>query len=83
MHSLKWFNIMIVCFISLQLACTNVNDSEKGKKSVYVKSSIDYKGKFRKGHIRKPVSTDKNAIKNRNKSKYYYKTRGKYMRKKK
>jgi hypothetical protein len=49
----------------------------------YVKPSIDYKGKFRKGYVRKSVSTNKNAIKNQNKSKYYYKTRGKYRRKSK
>ncbi len=48
----------------------------------YVKPSVDYKGKTRKGHVRKKVSTDKNAIKNRNRSKYYYETRGKYRRKK-
>ena len=48
----------------------------------YVKPSIDYKGKMRKGHMRRKVSTDKNAIKNRNRSRYYYHTRGKYRRKK-
>ena len=50
--------------------------------AVYVKPSIDYKGKMRKGHVRRKVSTDKNAIKNRNRSRYYYHTRGKYRRKK-
>ena len=58
------------------------NDSGKGKKSVYVKPSIDYKGRYRKGHVRMPVSTDKHAIKNQNRSRYYYQTRGKYRRKK-
>lgn len=48
----------------------------------YVKPSIDYKGKMRKGHVRRKVSSDKNAIKNRNRSRYYYHTRGKYRRKK-
>jgi hypothetical protein len=57
-------------------------DSGNGKKPVYVKPSIDYKGKFRKGHVRMPVSTKKNAIKNQNRSRYYYQTRGKYRRKK-
>jgi hypothetical protein len=51
--------------------------------STYVKPSIDYKGKFRKGYVRKSVSTNKNAVKNQNKSRYYYKTRGKYSRKSK
>ena len=52
------------------------------RKPVYVKPSIDYKGKFRKGHVRMPVSTKKNAIKSQNRSRYYYQTRGKYRRKK-
>jgi hypothetical protein len=49
----------------------------------YVNPSIDYKGKFRKGYVRKSVSTNKNAVKSQNKSKYYYKTRGKCRRKSK
>jgi len=48
----------------------------------YVKPSIDYKGRMRKGYVRKKVSTNKNAIKNQNRSRYYYHTRGKYRRKK-
>jgi hypothetical protein len=48
----------------------------------YVKPSIDYKGRMRKGYVRRKVSTDKNAIKNQNRSRYYYQTRGKYRRKK-
>ncbi len=47
----------------------------------YVKPSIDYKGKFSEGYVRKSVSTSKNAVKNQNRSRYYYKTRGKYRRK--
>ena len=39
------------------------NDSGKGKKAVYVKPSIDYKGRYRKGDVSMPVSTDKHAIK--------------------
>ena len=48
----------------------------------YVKPSVNYKGQTRKGHVRKKVSTNKNAIKNQNRSRYYYQTRGKYRRKK-
>jgi len=58
----------------------NKNQSNGG--SVYVKPSIDKNGKFRKGHVRKSVSTSKDAIKNQNRSRYYYQTRGKYRRKK-
>lgn len=52
-----------------------------GRKPVYVKPSVDKNGRVRKGHMRMPVSTKKNAVKSQNKSKYYYKTRGKYRRK--
>jgi hypothetical protein len=58
-------------------------DNTNAKKPVYVSPSIDYKGKFRKGYVRKPISTSKNAIKNQNRSKYYYHTRAKYRRKSK
>lgn len=47
----------------------------------YVKPSVNYKGQTRKGHVRRKVSIDKNAIKNQNRSRYYYHTRGKYRRK--
>ena len=54
-----------------------------GRKPVYVKPSVDKNWRVRKGHVRMPVSTKKNAVKNQNKSKYYYQTRGKYERKSK
>ena len=47
---------------------------------IYVKPTRT--GKFRKWHVRKNVSTDKNAIKNHNRSRYYYHTGEKYRRKK-
>ena len=77
---LRYFAIAFL-FILLA-ACGNNNDSGIGKKPLYVKPSIDYKGHFHKGHVRMPVSTNKNAIKNQNRSRYYYHTRGKYRRKK-
>jgi hypothetical protein len=77
---LRFFLIFFV-FILLA-ACGNSSDSGSGRKAVYVKPSIDYKGKYRKGHVRMPVSTKKNAIKSQNRSRYYYQTRGKYRRKK-
>jgi hypothetical protein len=59
-------------------------DFKKSDKSggAYVKPTFRRTGKFRKGHVRKNVSTDKNTIKNQNRSRYYYQTRGKYRRKK-
>ena len=80
---MKLQNLVVIFFFTLQVSCSNSSDSGKGRKSVYVKPSIDYKGKYRKGHLRMPVSTKKNAIKSQNRSKYYYKTRGKYRSKKK
>jgi hypothetical protein len=54
---------------------------ERAKRPVYVSPSVDYRGRIRNGHFRRPVSRDKNAIRNQGKSKYYYETRGKYHRK--
>jgi len=74
--------IPILLFVTLSFSGCDDNNT-KAKKSVYVRPSVDYKGKFRKGYVRKPVSTSKNAIKNQNRSRYYYHTRGKYRRKSK
>jgi hypothetical protein len=40
----------------------------------YVKPYTTKRGKFVKGHLRKPVSSNRNAYKNRARSRYYYKT---------
>jgi hypothetical protein len=73
---------LIIFLVLLNLiSCTDSSDDSKG--GTYVKPSVDYKGKYRRGHVRKSVSTSKNAIKNRNRSRYYYETRGKYRRKSK
>ena len=85
--AIKGFNNKIrywalVCLLVPMLACANSNDGGPAKKPVYVSPSVDYKGKYRKGHVRMPVSANKNAMKNRNRSRYYYQTRGKYHRKK-
>jgi hypothetical protein len=82
MYRMKLRYFVIVFLFILLAACGNSNDSGTRKKPVYVKPSIDYKGKYRKGHVRMPVSTNKNAIKNQNRSRYYYHTKGKYRRKK-
>jgi hypothetical protein len=74
--------ILYIFLISSSLISCDVEDSG-GRKRVYVKPSVDKNGRVRKGHMRMPVSTKKNAVKNQNKSKYYYKTRGKYRRKSK
>jgi hypothetical protein len=81
--SSKLFSLLFFVGCSQFLLLTSC-DFKKSDDSgwTYVKPSIDYKGKMRKGHVRRKVSTDKNAIKNRNRSRYYYHTRGKYRRKK-
>jgi hypothetical protein len=67
----------------LLLSCSDSSETSRPKKSHYVSPSINYKGQFRKGYIRKPVSTKASAIRNQARSKYYYQTRGKYRRKNK
>jgi len=75
-------NLKSFLFSIIFILITACNNSGTVKKPVYVSPSIDYKGRFHKGHYRKPVSTDKNAVRNQTRSKYYYQTRGKYRRKK-
>jgi hypothetical protein len=77
---LRYFFIVFIFF--LLSGCGGDVDSGSGKGAVYVKPSIDSRGRYRKGHVRMPVSTRKNAIKSQNRSRYYYQTRGKYRRKK-
>lgn len=63
------------------LGCTDTQEVKRPIKSTYVPPTINYKGQFRKGYMRKSVSTNPNAIRNQSKSKYYYKSKGKYTRK--
>ena len=71
------------CFGVLFLLNTSCDLKESDDAGgVYVKPTVTRTGKFRKGHVRKQVSTDKNAIKNQNRSRYYYHTRGKYRKRK-
>lgn len=82
LSSMKLQYSITVFIIILLTACSNDNNSDTGKKQVYVSPYIDYKGNFHNGHLRMPLSTNKNAIKNENRSRYYYQTIGKYRRKK-
>jgi hypothetical protein len=81
--AIKFHLLFLILFFSLTtsfISCDFKKSENAG--GTYVKPSIDYKGKMRKGYVRKKVSTNKNAIKNQNRSRYYYHTRGKYRRKK-
>lgn len=71
--------LFTICAIFL-LGCSDNQETSRPKKSYYVPPSVNYKGQFRKGYIRKPVSTKASAIRNQARSKYYYKTRGKYRK---
>ena len=51
------------------------------RKSSFVKPYITRKGKFVSGHYRKSYNLKPNAYKSRIRSKVYYHTKGKYLRK--
>lgn len=73
-------DLLLIGFIIILFTSCDFKKSDKAGGS-YVKPSVNYKGQTRKGHVRRKVSTNKNAIKNQNRSRYYYETRGKYRRK--
>jgi hypothetical protein len=77
----KIVSIALFAFVASIMGCNQTTEDKKAKKPVYVKPSVDKNGKYRKGHVRMPVSTKKDAIKSRSRSKYYYHTRGKYRKK--
>ena len=71
----------LLFLIPLLLLFSSCDLKETGGSSTYVKPSVDKNGRLRKGHVRKSVSSSKNAVKNQNRSRYYYHTRGKYRKK--
>ena len=71
--------VFSIGFIGLSVPSCDLKRSDSAG-GTYVKPTITRTGKFRKGYVRKSVSTNKNAIRNQNRSRYYYKTRGKYRR---
>ncbi len=75
------FFIVSFGVLTFSIPSCDFKKSDKANRS-YVKPSVNYKGQMRKGHVRKKVSTDKNAMKNQNRSRYYYHTRGKHRRNK-
>ncbi len=82
------YRILVILVLTI-VGCGGKDSDENGgkhkrrrsSKSSYVSSSVDYKGKFRKGHVRKSVSLKKDAYKSQARSRYYYHTRGKYRKK--
>ena len=71
----------LILFSVGNVGCDVKEKKSKPKKATYVSPSINYKGQFRPGYVRKSVSLTPNAIRNQTKSKYYYQTKGKYRRK--
>jgi hypothetical protein len=80
MVTLIWLMGIPLLLLAIALFFSACSGSNDGGNTVYVKPSIDYKGKFRKGHIRRAVNTRKDAFKSQNRSRYYYQTRGNYRR---
>ena len=80
---MRKFKTIFVIFIAGLFFIIPSCDFKKSDKAwgSYVKPSVNYKGQTRKGHVRRNVSTNINAIKNQNRSRYYNQTRGKYRRK--
>ena len=78
--SLMWMALLSLYFSII--SCDPESDKDRKRSPAYVPPSINYKGQYRKGYVRKSVSTNKNAIRNQARSKYYYETRGKYRRRK-
>ena len=71
----------LLFLLSFLLLLSSCDLQETGGSSTYVKPSVDKNGRLRKGHVRRSTSTSKSAVKNQNRSRYYYHTRGKYRKK--
>jgi hypothetical protein len=65
MLTLIWLMGIPLLLIAMALFFSSCSGNDSGSKSVYVKPSIDYKGKFRKGHVRRAVNTSKMLLKAR------------------
>ena len=73
----------ILFLMAFLIGCSDGNEEASQSKGFqYVSPTIDKYGHFRKGHVRKSVSTDPHAIRNQARSRYYYQTRGKYNKRK-
>ncbi len=68
---------IVIIFLSL----FTISDLEAQRKSSFVRPYITRKGKFVSGHYRKSYNLKPNAYKSRIRSKVYYHTKGKYLRK--
>ena len=71
----------VLILVLIAFFITSCDLQETGGSSTYVKPSVDKNGKIRKGYVQRSVSTSKSAVKNQNRSRYYYKTRKKHRSK--
>ena len=62
--------ILLGIIVVTIVGCDLQPKKERGKGPVYVSPSVDHRGRVRKGHVRMPVSTNKNDVKIQGKSKY-------------
>ena len=73
------FNVLLLgASLILVLSITELSAQ---RKSSFVKPYITRKGKFVSGHYRKSYNTKPSAYKSKIRSKVYYHTKGKYLRK--
>ena len=79
----KLQNSFLALMILLLSAFSISNNLAAQRKPSYVKPYVTRTGKIVSGHYRKSYSTSPNVFKNRAKSRYYYHTKGKYIRRKK
>ena len=74
-YAFRIFFSVSLGFLTFSIPSCDFKKLDKANRT-YVKPSVNFKGQMRKGQGRINVSTDKNAIKNQNRSRYYYQTRG-------
>jgi hypothetical protein len=73
------FNILMIA-MSLPIMLLSTDLSAQ-RKSSFVRPYITRKGKFVSGHYRRSYNTRPSAYKSRIRSRAYYHTKGKYLRK--
>ena len=81
-NGLLGFLIIVGFFLIVGLFSVDSTPIKRHRRFTSVQSNLNYKGHFRPSHYRPAISTNKHAVRNKTRSKYYYQTRGKYRRKK-
>ena len=79
----KFFTCSLILILTLSSLLLSINKLSAQRKASYVKPYVTRTGKIVSGHYRKSYSTSPSVFKNRAKSRYYYHTKGKYIRRRK